>query len=420
MHYQAWGGTYIYWRGTTALIADIRAFYFGGQDSRIEYLSISNLSIKSSVSKTGGQAIYFNKTAWCVAHNLHIHGHFVGLEFYDVIGGHANTLIIQSCTATTGHGILVDGPVADRSNGIYLVEINIDNEVGYLPSSGIWLKHVDGFWISRCCIGHCVFGIRLDTPVASKYVVFGWVEDCIVEANTQGVIIAPLTGTSIRGISVLGTWIASNTERGLYTYAAGGTLDGLRVIGAKIYDNGTWGIFIDVGENICIDACDVAGNSATTPGSLSAIYVVAGISEFAIRNCRIGQMAGVGNNQSYGIQIATGASDNYIIALNDLRLNVTGAILDGGTGTDKIIRDNIGWVTENSGTDSIASGQTTKVVTHGLAATPTLINIAFREQGTADYGRWWLSAIGATTFTLNVSVDPGVSNLDFGWEAKVR
>ena len=59
-------------------------------------------------------------------------------------------------------------------------------------------------------------------------------------------------------------------------------------------------------------------------------------------------------------------------------------------------------------------------VAHGLAATPTVINIAFREQGDADYGRWWVDTIGATNFTLNVSVNPGASNLDFAWEAKVR
>ncbi|MHC4639511.1 MAG: right-handed parallel beta-helix repeat-containing protein [Planctomycetota bacterium] len=90
------------------------------------------------------------------------------------------------------------------------------------------------------------------------------------------------------------------------------------------------------------------------------------------------------------------------------------------TGTLKAYNNDDDYITENSGTSSITSGQTTKVVAHGLDSTPTVVNIAFLEQGTNDYGRWWVSALGSTGFTLNVTADPGASNLDFGWEAKVR
>jgi hypothetical protein len=84
-------------------------------------------------------------------------------------------------------------------------------------------------------------------------------------------------------------------------------------------------------------------------------------------------------------------------------------------------RDNIGYVTEASGTGAVASGATTAVVTHGLSVTPTLddITIVFGEQGTNDYGRWSVGTIGATQFTLTVAADPGASGLDFGWRANV-
>lgn len=74
-----------------------------------------------------------------------------------------------------------------------------------------------------------------------------------------------------------------------------------------------------------------------------------------------------------------------------------------------------------SGTSSILSGATTAVVTHNLGVTPSVANISitFAEQGTSDYGRWWVSTITATAFTLNVSADPGASNLDFGWSVIV-
>lgn len=89
-------------------------------------------------------------------------------------------------------------------------------------------------------------------------------------------------------------------------------------------------------------------------------------------------------------------------------------------GTGAQIERNAGYVTEAKGTSKIDSGATTVNVTHGLSATPTVINVTFAEAGTNDYGRWWISSAGATTFTVNVSSDPGASNLDFWWEAKVR
>lgn len=122
--------------------------------------------------------------------------------------------------------------------------------------------------------------------------------------------------------------------------------------------------------------------------------------------------------QQYGILEASGSDYNTIIG-NDLRGNAVGAATIIGA-NDKV-GFNLGYVTANSGTGSIASGATTAVITHGLSVTPTVddISITFAEQGSSDYGRWWVSTITSTQFTLNVSVNPGASNLDFGWRAMV-
>ena len=123
-------------------------------------------------------------------------------------------------------------------------------------------------------------------------------------------------------------------------------------------------------------------------------------------------------SQLDGIYIEADASSIRVIGGRSE--NNTGEQIDNDSSTDISIRDVIGFTNENSGTATIASGDTTEAVAHGLAATPTVINIAFREQGTSDFGRWWVDTIGAANFTLNVSADPGASNLDFAWEAKVR
>lgn len=158
-----------------------------------------------------------------------------------------------------------------------------------------------------------------------------------------------------------------------------------------------------------------------------------------IRNCRIN------DNTNYGIQYSTGATNLLLIQNNYIPFStgvqtaavlnapatsvISGNVMPGYTGAaalntldaSAIVRNNIGFVTENSGTGSIASGATTATITHGCSRTPTVddIQITFAEQGSNDYGRFWVDTITSTQFRVNVSADPGASNLDFGWKVEI-
>jgi hypothetical protein len=146
------------------------------------------------------------------------------------------------------------------------------------------------------------------------------------------------------------------------------------------------------GVRIAVDYCDVIGNNIDGNSNTNARGIM-------------------GNN---GTQANCRILDNNIIGISAASAKMY------QVGTGAVIERNAGYVTEIKGTSSITSGSTTKDVTHGLAATPTVINVTFAEAGSNDYGRWWISSVGATTFTVNVTGDPGASNLDFWWEAKVR
>ena len=117
------------------------------------------------------------------------------------------------------------------------------------------------------------------------------------------------------------------------------------------------------------------------------------------------------------IAASSGAATDNLIADNDFDNSAT-AISDAGTTTYK--RNNLGYVTEAKGSQSVSSGTTARTVTHGLSQTPTHgdIWVTFSEQGDNDYGRWWISNITSTTFDVNVSANPGASNLDFEWGAR--
>jgi len=141
---------------------------------------------------------------------------------------------------------------------------------------------------------------------------------------------------------------------------------------------------------------------------------------FQLVNCTKNTVTSNNIQDSGGWSITGGGTSDYNLVVSNTVQGGTSGEINTDLGANSIVRNNLGHVTENSGTSSIDSGTTTKAVAHGLSGTPTVISIAFREQGTNDFGRWWVDTIGATNFTLNVSADPGASNLDFAWEAKVK
>lgn len=72
---------------------------------------------------------------------------------------------------------------------------------------------------------------------------------------------------------------------------------------------------------------------------------------------------------------------------------------------------------KGAGTATITSGNTSISVTHGAAYTPQAYDIVVTPTNnpTNDPGNFWISSVGATTFTINVRADPGTSGATFSW-----
>ena len=93
-------------------------------------------------------------------------------------------------------------------------------------------------------------------------------------------------------------------------------------------------------------------------------------------------------------------------------------ISDSGTGT--VVYRNTGYVTENSGTATIASGATLVNVTHGLSYTPAAADIVVvaTNNPTNDPGHIWVDTITSTQFRINCRADPGASGLNLSWSVQ--
>lgn len=110
-----------------------------------------------------------------------------------------------------------------------------------------------------------------------------------------------------------------------------------------------------------------------------------------------------------------GTSNNNYIFDNILSGAVVGKILKLGVSSQ--IRNNVGYKTENTGTATIAATTTSIVVPHGLAATPTRVQLTATTDTLGK--RCWVSAKTATTFTISIDSADATNAITFDWSAVV-
>ena len=225
--------------------------------------------------------------------------------------------------------------------------------------------------------------------------------------------------------------------------------DGHTVLGNRITNWGQVGIYLDAVQNSVIDGNVI---DSSNEGNTSGIEVKTGSHNLIISNNIVYDM-GTTASKGHGMTVSAGTAVNNILITgnrafdsgagvqdngillyatpdtsqiqiegNYLEDNVSNAIkVDGGAGLSSTVKAqrNRGFATEASGTVTVSSGSTSTSVTHGLAITPTAADIQVTP--TNDLGnatKFWISSVGASTFTINVDIDPGASTATFSWSAQ--
>jgi hypothetical protein len=171
-----------------------------------------------------------------------------------------------------------------------------------------------------------------------------------------------------------------------------------------------------VASGFLLESCTIGGNTG------SALSVGTGVSDFTVKSNMIGGSTHFGANAA-GVFLSA-ANDHYIIEGNNLRGN-TGLGINGhafGSAT-KVVRNNLGHVTQNSGTASgLTSAAGEMAIAHGLAGVPTHFKpVMFGGAASAPLSAHIVS-MDATNVVVKVfsGTSPLVSgNVTVYWEASL-
>lgn len=389
----------------------------------VNQVILANFAIGASVTRSAGYFINFNGTAGnnqdCRLSNILMTGWFsaVMLGGQGSTGIHLNGLFLET-TIGSGNGITVS---TTSTNGVDIViadTLIAGASSGTQCSNGILVKNVGDLTLLRVSTVKTGNGLTV-TPGANQTVQAVIVSDSYFDSGSgAGIVTNPAATGTVQLLKVCNTWTCTNANGVVLNPSNTGATQRVELINVTASNNAA-------GQGILSQGGGTVSNLSIIGGSMSAntngIYIGANTSGVTVQGVTSGPCGQFAGNSTNGMVIESGA-DNFAIIGNNLLGNTSAAINDGTTpAKTRVIRDNLGFITENGGTGAISSGSTSTTIAHGLSRTPTAknINVTPTATTTSAPGLIWVDTITSTQFNVNCASNPGVSTLAFGWQAVI-
>ncbi|WP_225786074.1 hypothetical protein [Pseudomonas sp. Marseille-P9655] len=178
----------------------------------------------------------------------------------------------------------------------------------------------------------------LITPSSGQRVQALHLEGCFLDSATGYGVYAQPTGTGkIDLLKLSDVWCCTHNQGGVLLGGSTGAINKAELIGCTVSNNLLNGLFINTG----------ATNVTVIGGSYSAnanngIAVAGGVSNFKIIGATCGPAGEFGANGQWGILIADGAGQDFIVTGNQLKDNPLGGLYDGATGPYRQTGSNLG------------------------------------------------------------------------------
>ena len=318
----------------------------------------------------------------------------------------------------------------------YLTSINVHGEGTDQNYIGVFMDVTDLTFIDNAVIANGVmvqsttgYGFRIINGQGSKFV------NC--EAGGSPMIHGWYIGDPASG-TVKCQWIhfanclGDSTSSATWLFRQGTASELSQMQLSNCWgSNGDHGFFFDGARNMVLTGTQGHGSakSGVTLNSCQEIVLSGGvfqannedagaaIADVMIQNSLYCIVTGITSNTNVAGKslIETAGTDGSIIYGNNL---FQGATIIGAA--SRVFR-NTAFVTEASGTGTIADSTTVATITHGLSRTPAAkdIWVTFTENPSTDPGNIWIDTITSTQFNVNCRTNPGASHLDFSWGARV-
>jgi hypothetical protein len=320
--------------------------------------ALRGFKVANTVAATSGTAIKVEQTSPNTVGRFTIEDIWLESVYngINLLGNSVQTLNTARVSNVYMRGVYNYGARYEWCENILSLNIHINADTGSgsgAPNSGFVLfnkcQSVD---FTNCSVNNCS-GAGLFVSNSSATISRGsdvrWCQfiGCLFDDCENGVLLdgcsdlrfvncwASSNGRTVRGYSGNGVWLKQNTEAVLW-------------IGGVASNNGQRGFRIEsAGEGACIKDVQIVGNSVndTTTNPFYGVDVFGGVSGFSITGCMIdGTDYGWSDGDSRGIQVRSGASDNYLIAHNLISNTYNNnALVDSGSGINKVVQDNVIW-----------------------------------------------------------------------------
>lgn len=212
------------------------------------------------------------------------------------------------------------GSIGNIGGGNTFLSVKISNNGFTGPngaSRGVLIDASGGEQFYGCDTTKENIGWLIQPAVASQ-VLYLWMDSCLSDTTDGAGIVFDGTNGPCWSHQLHNCWSAySVAGSGLVTLGA--NLDGIKWVGGRLRENGINGWEHNGGTNIDLIGVEIAANSAAAANTHAGVRVAAGVSNWSVDDCRIGNFASSLSTQADGIQVLAGASTNYRITDNSFR-----------------------------------------------------------------------------------------------------
>lgn len=397
----------------------------------IDNIIFRDFSIWASVTKTAGAAFDCTKTARCEWSRV-----FIGTP-EDLVTTGQNRLyngialnqfdycVVSAChIITSNEGVACNGD----ASSLFGAGLWFNNGTKIQSQSTGAAVHIGGgaggVYFGDVDIIDNLYNVRISTArqpgVQNREVFFG--ATCSLDsAKQQGVLVEP---NSITHLDFTGTWLASaglqnSLCHGLEIQGPNPNLV-LKCSSVRFFNNQGGGLVANAGDltlNGCVFYSNGSGTSVTTGnGYGNGLWVPnTAVSALRVSGCKFDNNGRSAASAGYGMKIVNGVGI-FNIAHNTFYSNVQGAIsYPGVLDSNRMIRDNLGYVTRARGDATITTGNGSVTVNHGLA-TDRAVRVNVSGLGSIPEALFYSTVPNSTSFDIRLGIT-ATRNNDFQWEA---